>query len=127
LENTLTNYVELVELMNTDSEVFDFEEVNVNDPKELINYYNRDCDSDSDSSEEDSHSEEEQAESDQESEHELPPPPTIHKRVLRSNSKKIVDYGFDRDYNIQLKTNSNKSHSQKQSTLGISGKNWHLD
>ena len=142
LENVLSNYVNLVELMNSDSEVFDFDEVNINDPYALINYYNGEYGSSEEDTEEDTGEDTGEEQSDhsdaeEDSEPELPSTPPPNKRHLRSNSQKIVDYRFDRDYNMSFKINSNKSRSNKSksnksqsqssNTLGISGRNWHLD
>jgi hypothetical protein len=172
LTTTIMYYKELVELMNNTDEVFDFIEMDINDPETLIEHYNDNVNvnvnvnvnddetastMNEDSNEETEDSNEETEDSNEEEEEPIPrPPPTPHprptrpNRILRSQSRKEEEYRFDRDYNVELKSNTRNTStrplytsplSQTPSTnsprkrrlnhssshLGISGKNWHLD
>ncbi len=154
LSNTIMHYKELVELMNNTDEVFDFTEMDINDPESLIEHYNED---DTENEDEDDTASTMNEDSNEEDEEPLPrPPPTPQPRptrptrsnstrILRSQARKEEEYRFDRDYNVELKSNtrntstrpssqppSNNSPRKRRlnhssSHLGISGKNWHLD
>lgn len=161
LANTIMHYKELVELMNNTDEVFDFTEMDINDPESLIEHYNENED-DTENENEDEDDTASTMNEDSNEEEELPrPPPTPQprptrptrsnsNRILRSQSRKEEEYKFDRDYNVELKSNTRNTStrpsytrpsSQPPSTntprkrrlnhssshLGISGKNWHLD
>ena len=155
LSNTIMHYKELVELMNNTDEVFDFTEMDINDPESLIEHYNDNEDEDdteNENEDEDDTASTMNEESNEEDEEPLPrPPPTPQprptrptrsnsSRVLRSQSRKEEEYRFDRDYNVELKSNSRNTSTRpsnnsprkrrlnhSSSHLGISGKNWHLD
>ena len=117
LIDLLTKYVELIENINDNHNMFDFANGthNLYDPSGMLEFYTEsqsDCESCEDS----------ESDSDQES-HE--PVESNNRRVLRSETRKReTEYKFDRDYNVPLVRNRK---SKSASTLGIRGKTWHLD
>ena len=120
---TINKYIELVDRMNHDQNVFDFNEPsqNILNPVALLEHYN------SLESEAEDHSEEHsedgtQSEAVSEAEEDDTSEP--HRKPYSLRNRKPVEYRFDRDYTVPLVRNRK---TKSTSNLGIRGKTWHLD
>ena len=116
---TINKYIELVDRMNHDQNVFDFNEPsqNILNPVALLEHYN------SLESEAEDHSED-GTESEAVSEGGEDDTPQPHRKPYSLRNRKPVEYRFDRDYSDTLPRNRNTKSS---SNLGIRGKTWHLE
>lgn len=116
---TINKYVELVETMNNDQNVFDFSEPsqNIYNPVTLLEHYNS-LESDAENHSEDDTQSKAVSEG---GEDDTPEP---QHKPYRLRNRKPVEYRFDRDYSVPLIRNRK---TKSTSNLGIRGKTWHLD
>ena len=116
---TINKYIELVDRMNHDQNVFDFNEPsqNILNPVALLEHYNS-LESDTEEHSEDG------TQSEAVSEGEEDDTPEPHCKPYSLRNRKPVDYRFDRDYTVPLVRNRK---TKSTSNLGIRGKTWHLD
>jgi len=123
---TLNKYIELVERINNDQNIFDFSEPsqNIFNPVALLEHYNSIegvSDEESDGSEDGS---EDGTQSEAASEGGEDDTPEPQHKPYRLRNRKPVEYRFDRDYTVPLVRNRK---TKSTSNLGISGKTWRLD
>ena len=124
LMSMLNKYVELIENINDNHNMFDFVNGthNLYDPSGMLEFY---TESDSESKSDCESCEDSESESDQDSHENEEPVESNNRRILRSETRKReTEYQFDRDYSVPLVRNRK---SKSASTLGIRGKTWHLD
>jgi len=116
---TINKYIELVDRMNHDQNVFDFNEPsqNILNPVALLEHYNS-LESDTEEHSEDGTQSE--AVSEDGEDDTLEP----HRKPYSLRNRKPVEYRFDRDYTEPLVRNRK---TKSTSNLGIRGKTWHLD
>ena len=117
---TINKYIELVDRMNHDQNVFDFNEPsqNILNPVALLEHYNSLEESDAENHSEDGTQSEAVSEG---GEDDTPEP---QHTPYRLRNRKPVEYRFDRDYSSPLVRNRK---TKSASNLGIRGKTWHLD
>ena len=115
---TINKYIELVDRMNHDQNVFDFNEPsqNILNPVALLEHYNSLEDA------EDGSEDGTQSEAVSEGGEDDTSEPRGKPYSLRN--RKPVDYRFGRDYTVPMVRNRK---SKSTSNLGISGKTWRLD
>ena len=116
---TINKYIELVDRMNHDQNVFDFNEPsqNILNPVALLEHYNSLESEAEDHSEDDTQSEAVSEGGDDDT-------PEPHRNPYSLRNRKPVEYRFDRDYSVPMVRNRK---TKSTSNLGIRGKTWHLD